>query len=124
MLICICVQRDAYLLLTTTEVFPQHYLAAVENQPAGCAVAHVEGGEPPCTTLSPASPQFVLSCHRAFRCGRGCSFFLQSWRSIQNRDSDCKRTLLAMCLLEHAAGLVGGIISVECCMSNTLGLDS
>lgn len=57
MLICVCVQRDAYLLLTTTEVFPQHYLAAVENQPAGCAVAHVEGGEP----LVPHFPQLPLS---------------------------------------------------------------
>lgn len=57
MLTCIYVRRDAYLFLTTTEVFPQHYLAVVENQTDGCAVAHVDGGEP----LVPHFPQLPLS---------------------------------------------------------------
>ena len=39
-------QRDAYLLLTTTEVFPQHDLAAWKSTyrvAVGCVVPHVEG---------------------------------------------------------------------------------
>lgn len=42
----LCIRRDAYLLLTTTEVFPQQDLAAWESThqvAAGCVVSCVEG---------------------------------------------------------------------------------
>lgn len=46
-----------------------------------------------------------------------------SWRNAGNVDSGGKDPLLATCLFEQVVGLGGGIIRVECCMSNASGLD-
>jgi len=46
-----------------------------------------------------------------------------SQRNAGNVDGDGKDPLLATCLLEQVAGLGGGIICVECGVSNASGLD-
>ena len=46
-----------------------------------------------------------------------------SQRNAGSVDRDGKDPLLATCLFEQVVGLGGGIIRVERCMSNALGLD-
>lgn len=62
-------------------------------------------------------PSFSAVCFelsQGFRCGRGCSLCLRTCRNTGKGASDCEGTLPATCLFEQAAGLVGGIIRVEC----------
>lgn len=107
------VERDAYLLLTTTEVFPQHDLAAWESTyqvAMGCVVSHVEGTSLVCHYTCPSFPAVYFEPSRDFQ------MWERTWsrRNAGNVDSDGKDPVLATCLLEQVVGLGGGIICVEC----------